>query len=341
MPVLLLAAAGAVVADSCKKTDVHTFPKPTPISFTVPPGFPQPVYDFQDNPLTEQGFALGKKLFHDHILSANLDVSCSSCHQQHAGYTTFDHDLGHGTNHQHTSRNVPGIFNMVWQQEFQWDGSVAHLADQPLTCMMAPEKMGEQVSTVVAKLDTSADYRRMFGAAFGDETITGDRIAKALTQFVASLVSAGAKYDLVKSGQASFNASEQNGYDLFQAKCSSCHAEPLFTDLSYRNVGLALDPYHLDFGRMRVTQNAADSLKFKVPSLRNVALTAYYTHDGRFEAISEMLDHYSGGVINGPTTDPLVRDQIPLTSLEKFYLQEFLFTLTDSAFVNDPRFDEP
>ena len=204
--------------------------------------------------LTEEGFALGNKLFHDHILSKNSDVTCSSCHQSHAGYTTFDHDLGHGTNHQHTARNVPVIFNMVWQKEFEWDGTTANLTDQPLACMTAPEKMGEQVNTVIQKLDTSATYKQMFGAAFGDESITGDRIAKALTQFVASLVSAGSKYDLVKKGLGTFNASEQSGYDLFQEKkCNNCHTEPLFTDLSYRNVGLDLDPFHLDFGRMRVT----------------------------------------------------------------------------------------
>ena len=337
----LLIASVSVIINSCKKTDIHFFGKPHSLGLTNPEGFPQPIYNFEGNPLTEEGFALGKKLFHDHILSKNLDVTCSSCHQQHAAYTTFDHDLGHGTNHQHTSRNVPVIFNMIWQSAFQWDGSVARLIDQPLTCLTAPEKMGEQVTAVIQKLDTSADYKRMFGAAFGDEGITGDRIAKALVQFVASLVSADSKYDRVKKGQATFNASEQSGYGLFQQKCASCHAEPLFTDLSYRNVGLALDPYHLDVGRMRVTGDHADSLKFKVPTLRNVALTAYYTHDGRFEAISQMLDHYSGGVIEGPTTDPLVKNQILLTDLEKFYLQEFLFALTDSVFVNDPRFDAP
>ncbi len=333
---------GPVIINACKKTDAHVFGKPHPISFIVPGGFPAPVYTFDSNPLTEEGFALGKKLFHDHLLSKNLDVTCSSCHQQHAGYTTFDHDLGHGTNHQHTARNVPGIFNMVWQKEFEWDGKTAHLTDQPLTCMTAPEKMGEDVNTVIQKLDTSANYRQMFGAAFGDEKITGDRIAKAITQFVASLVSAGSKYDSVKSGLADFNPSEQSGYELFVLKkCNTCHAEPLFTDLSYRNAGLDLDPFHHDFGRMRVTKDPGDSLKFKVPSLRNVHLTAYYTHDGRFEAISEMLDHYSGRVVDGPTTDPLLKNQIPLTALEKFYLEEFLNTLTDSLFVNNPRFDGP
>lgn len=339
---LLAGVAGWVVIDSCRKTDVHRYPAPHAVTFTVPDGFPAPVYGFDDNPLTEEGFALGKRLFHDPLLSSHLDVTCSSCHQQHAGYTTFSHDLGHGTNHQHTARNVPVIFNMVWQKDFEWDGRTPRLIDQPFACMTAPEKMDEQAGPVIARLDTAAGYHQMFGAAFGDDRITADRISKALVQFVASLVSAGSKYDLVKKGQATFNASEQAGYDLFQQKkCNVCHAEPLFTDLSFRNVGLELDDYHRDYGRMRVTHDPADSLKFKVPTLRNVEITGYYTHDGRFEAISEMLDHYSGGVVSGPTTDPLVANQIPLTDLEKFYLEEFLKTLTDSAFVNDPRFDAP
>ena len=336
---LLFIVAGSLVINACKKTDITRYPIPHPIAFIIPTGFPDPEYTFENNALTEEGFALGKRLFHESLLSKGTDVSCSSCHQQHAGYTTFDHDLGHGTNHQHTARNVPVIFNMVWQKAFEWDGRTAYLIDQPLICMTASEKMGEQVNTVIQKLDTAAGYKKMFGAAFGDDRITGERISKALTQFVASLVSAGSKYDKVKKGEQVFNTSEQNGYVLFQQKCAACHTEPLFTDLQYRNTGMALDPAHSDFGRMSVTGLREDSLKFKTPSLRNIALTGYFGHDGRFEAISEVLDHYSSGVINGPATDPLVKNQLVLSDLEKFYLQEFLFSLTDSSFVNDPRFD--
>jgi cytochrome c peroxidase len=329
----------AVLTNSCKKSTIDRRHPTTPITFAVPEGFPPPVYDFSANPLTEEGFALGRKLFHDHALSSHLDVTCSSCHQQHAAYTTFDHDLGHGTNHQHTSRNVPGIFNMVWHREFQWDGSVTGLEQQVLTCMTAPEKMGETVDGVVNKLSSDTAYRRLFSNAFGDDVITGDRIAKAITQFVAMIVSADSKYDRMKKGEYTFNASEQNGYQLFQTHCASCHAEPLFTDLSYRNNGLPMNPVHNDFGRMRVTGNSSDSLKFKVPSLRNVALTGYFAHDGRFPAFTQMIEHYSNGIEQSPTLDPSLKNGIPLTDLEKFYLQEFLFTLTDSSMVTDPRFE--
>src|SRR5207237_3560634 len=159
--ILLFAIGGAVVISSCRKSDVFRR-KPTSLSFTVPDGFHAPIFDFNSISLTEEGFALGRKLFHDNRLSANADVTCASCHKQHSAYTTFDHDLGHGTNHQHTRRNVPVIFNMVWQSEFEWDGRIKKLIDQPLACMTAPEKMGEQISSAAQKLSGDTSYRRMF-----------------------------------------------------------------------------------------------------------------------------------------------------------------------------------
>jgi cytochrome c peroxidase len=155
------------------------------------------------------------------------------------------------------------------------------------------------------------------------------------------IVSAGSKFDRVKAGQATFNASEQNGYEIFQSKCESCHKEPLFTDLSFRNNGMELNTVHNDFGRMEITGNKNDSLKFKVPSLRNIALSGYYTHDGRFSAFSAVLNHYSDGIVNSPTLDPALANKIPLTDLEKFYLQEFMFTLSDSTLINNPDFSKP
>ena len=337
--VIVMIIAASIITNSCRKSSFKRSHPTTPLTFTVPDGFPEPVYDFTANPITEEGFALGRKLFHDHILSKNLDVTCSSCHQQHAGYTTFDHDLGHGTNHQHTSRNVPVIFNMAWHNEFQWDGSVNSLEQQVITCMTAPEKMGEETGSIAAKLGADEEYRQLFADAFGSDEINEERISRAVTQFVLMIVSADSKYDRMKKGAYTFNASEQNGYELFKSKCASCHAAPLFTDLSYRNDGLPMNPTHNDYGRMRVTGSAADSLKFKVPTLRNIALTGYFGHDGRFPAFTQMIEHYSSGIEQGPTLDPSLQGSIPMTDLEKFYLQEFLFTLTDSALVTNPMFE--
>jgi cytochrome c peroxidase len=230
---------------------------------------------------------------------------------------------------------------MVWLKELHWDGGINNIEVQPLAPITAANEMAEDINNVINKLQQDADYKRMFREAFGDETVNSQRILLAITQFVGSLVSADSKYDRVKKGTASFTVEEQNGYTLFQAKCASCHVEPLFTDNSFRNVGLPVDPTINDFGRMRITNREEDSLKFKVPSLRNVELTFPYEHDGRFASITSVLDHYSDGVQDGPTVDPLVRNRIALSNFDKFYLLSFLKTLTDSTFIKDSRFAQP
>ncbi len=320
---------------ACKKSGVKHYPTPEIISFQIPEGFPLPNYSFHENPLTRQGVKLGKKLFYDNNLSLFNDVNCGSCHQQMAGFTQFDHDLGHGTNYQHTTRNPPGIFNMVWQQSYKWDGSVADLPSMVESCLTSPEKMGETYEGVIKKINASDNYKRLFGEAFGNDNISGNKIKDAISQFVATIVSSDAKYDRFIKGQAEFNESELQGYLLFQSKCASCHKEPLFTDHSFRNTGLVVNPFNIDYGRMDFTTQLTDSLKFKVPSLRNVAVTSYYTHDGRFHSITEMLNHYSDYIQKGPTLDPLLNNNIVLDNLEKFYLLEFLQTLTDNTMLNN------
>lgn len=338
---ILFVLLGTLAINSCRKSDVRKFPRPDAINFNIPEGFPQPVYQFENNPLTKQGIALGRKLFYESRLAAYGDVSCGSCHQQHAAFTQFDHDLGHGTNHQHTTRNNPVIFNTVWHTSMGWDGGIADLPSQIEACIVAPERMGETLNVVASKLANDSAYKRLTGEAFGDENLTGEKIQKALTQFVATIVSANSKYDKMKRGEAQFNASEQSGYELFKSKCASCHKEPLFTDFSFRNTGLEINPSHPDYGRMEVTGNSADSLKFKVPTLRNVGFSGYFAHDGRFLDFTQMIDHYGTGVVNGPTLDPLLQEPMTFTNLERFYLQEFLYTLDDSTLVSDPRFAEP
>jgi cytochrome c peroxidase len=201
--------------------------------------------------------------------------------------------------------------------------------------------MAEDISTVVGKLQQDEEYRRLFSSAFGSDEVTSQRMLLALTQFMAMMVSANSKYDKVKRGEATFNGNEQAGYEIFKVKCVSCHTEPLFTDLTYRNTGLPLNTFLRDKGRMGITNNSADSLKFKVPSLRNVFLTFPYGHDGRFSSIGQMLDHYNAGVQQGPTLDPSLRNGIPINFNERYYLVQFLGTLTDSAFINDKRFSQP
>ena len=327
--------AGTFVLDSCRK---HNFVRTTPIQFVNPPGFPQPTYNFSANPITEEGFQLGKKLFYDGKLSSTNNVDCGSCHQPVAAFTTFDHDRSHGVNGNHTLRNAPGIFNMAWYPYFNQDGSTNSLWKVYENHLSNPKEMGETVNNVLDKLQPDTSYKRMFRAAFGSETITAERMYKALDQFVVSLISANSKYDRVKQGQENFTVSEQSGYTIFQSKCAGCHGGSLFTDFTFRNTGLAVDPALNDYGRMRVTNNPSDSIKFRVPSLRNLEFTAYYLHDGRINFPRNVLKHYATGINHSPTLDPLLTNGISLTQSEEDHVIEFLRTLSDSTFLNNARF---
>lgn len=324
-----------VAVNGCKHERMH---RTTPLPFVVPPGFPQPAHNFQANPVSEEGFALGRKLFYDGRLSKDGHYSCESCHQKVAVFTTFEHDRSHGYANSHTLRNAPGLFNLAWLNEYNQDGSGASLQAISEAHITHPFEMGETMGGVVDKLKGDAEYKRLFQAAFGDEQVSSGRILNALSQFLVSMVSANSKYDKVKRGEASFTSFEQRGYDVFKAKCASCHTEPLFTDFSYRNIGLPVDAGLNDYGRMRVTGNRADSLKFRVPSLRNVALTSHYGHDGRFSMFATVLEHYRSGVVQGPTLDPALANGIALSSSEMNELVQFLHTLTDSSFLNNPRY---
>jgi len=335
--IALLLFVGVAMIAACNKSG-NDSAAARPLTFTIPEGFPPPVYTFQNNPLTEQGFELGKKLFYDGRLSRDGNFPCASCHQQFAAFANFDHNLSHGFNNQFTFRNAPALQNLAWGKEMHWDGGINNIEVQPLAPITAPNEMAEDVAVVIQKLQKDSLYPKMFRAAFGDETINSQRMLFAITQFVASLVSANSKYDKVKKGQAVYTDAEQKGYDIFQSKCTGCHQEPLLTDLSFRNTGLPLDPYLKDIGRMRITSKKEDSLKFKVPSLRNVMLTFPYGHDGRFASVRGMLDHYSDGVQVSANVDPLVKNKIPLSNVDKFYLIQFFYTLTDSTFLKDPRF---
>jgi len=332
---------GSFVVSAFKKTG-NDSGGPHPLKLIIPSGFPAPQYTFTGNPLTQEGFELGRKLFYDGRLSKDGNFPCASCHQQFAAFATYDHATSHGFNNQFTIRNAPGLFNLAWNKEMTWDGGITNIEIQPLMPIAAPNEMAETVNNILSKLRQDNEYKKMFKAAFGNETINSQRMLYAITQFVCSLVSADSKYDRVKKGLATFTQEQQNGYALFQTKkCTSCHPEPLFTDHSFRNVGLPVDPYLNDYGKMRITHNPQDSLKFKVPSLRNVALSFPYEHDGRFSSITSVLDHYSSTVQDGPTLDPLLKNKIPLTNTEKYYLVEFLKTLTDSTFIKDSRFSPP
>jgi len=312
-----------------------------PVQLALPQNWPPMVYDLSRNPLTEEGIALGRKLFHDPILSADSSTSCSSCHSSYTAFAHVDHKLSHGIHDSIGPRNAPALMNLGWNKSFMWDGAVNHLDMQPLAPINHPAEMAESTQHVVFKLENSRTYRRMFAEAFGDSMIFSDRMLKALAQFELSLVSCGSRYDRMKAGVELFTEQEQNGYLIFQAQCNACHKEPLFTTGGFANNGLPPDSLLRDGGRIRITHDPKDSLMFKIPTLRNVEYSFPYMHDGRFKTLREVLDHYDHGIAKSPTLAPELREGVPLSSDQRTDLVAFLLTLSDREFVMDPAHAHP
>lgn len=336
---LFLFATASLLIIAAAKNDGFGFYNPTALQLDIPKGWPKPAVNyFAKNKLTEQGFQLGKKLFYDSRLSSDKEVSCASCHQPFGAFATFDHDLSHGVNNSFTTRNAPALMNLAWMTRFHWDGGINHLEVQPLSPLTAPNEMGQTLDSVLIMLKGDTAYRRMFKAAFGDASINSQRMLRALAQFTGSLVSANSKYDRVMNGLDTFSNFEKNGYRHFKNNCASCHKEPLFTDNSFRNNGLPLNRFN-DAGRQKITGLGSDSLKFKVPSLRNIQLTFPYMHDGSIFSVPQVIDHYISKInIHQPGLDSVLRKPIILTKLQKNELTYFLYTLTDTAFTKNKRF---
>lgn len=311
------------------------------IALKIPKGFPKPNYSFKENKITPDGFLLGRKLFYDPILSKDYFLSCGTCHQQIAAFAHIDHKLSHGVFGKIGIRNVPAIQNLIWKDEFMLDGGINHMDLQPLAPITGETEMGEELSHVLFKLQKDSIYPSLFKKAFGDTSITTERLFKSLSQFVGLMISSNSKYDQVKNGKAYFTTEEQTGYKIFKLKCENCHKEPLFTDNSYQNIGLKVDPTIKDYGRYRITKNPLDSMKFKVPSLRNVEMTYPYMHDGRFNSLEQILMYYAEGKYSGSNIDPSLKKSIGLTKTEQEYLIAFLKTLTDKSFLTDRRFIDP
>jgi cytochrome c peroxidase len=309
--------------------------KTTPMPFVVPEGWAKPTYDFSKNPLTKQGFELGRQLFYDPILSRDNTISCASCHLQATGFTHVDHELSHGIDGKIGTRNSMTIMNLAWSKHFMWDGAVNHLDMQPLGPLSNFVEMDENLDNVVKKLNNSTKYKRLFYNTFDDSLATGQRMLLAFSQFILQLNSYNSKYDkyIRKETGGEFNTPEINGLQLFRTHCASCHAEPLFTNQNFEKNGLQIDTTLNDFGRMTLTHKREDSLKFKVPTLRNVQFSFPYMHDGRFKKLRDVVNHYA-------TSDKLAKP-MALNSNEKTDIIAFLLTLTDNEFLFDKRFGFP
>jgi cytochrome c peroxidase len=302
----------------------------------IPKHFPTPYFDFKKEPLTEAKIQLGRALFYDALLSSDNSISCASCHSPYNAFAHTDHDISHGINDSIGFRNAPALFNLAWKKTFMWDGAIIHLDMQALAPISDPREMNETIENVVEKLNSSPIYSRLFFAAFGDSIATGARTLKALSQFQLTLISTKSKYDKVKQKQSEFTRQEANGYALFQKNCNFCHTEPLFTSNAFANNGLPVDESLNDYGKYRITKKSSDSLLFKIPTLRNLSYTFPYSHDGRFDKIRQMLDHYTSGIQTTRTLSKELINGIQLSSNEKTDLIAFLLTLNDSSFVFDP-----
>lgn len=314
-----------------------------PITLSYPASWPKPVYDFSASPLYRSKIELGRKLFYDPLLSADSTISCSSCHLNYTAFTHVDHALSHGIRDSIGTRNSPVLINLAWSKVFMWDGAVNHLDVQALAPISHPAEMGENITIVLKKLERSKDYPSLFRRAFGSLGITGERLLKALAQFQLTLVSMNSKYDQVmrKEKGAVFTEQEQRGYDLFKKHCAACHTEPLFTNGEFINNGLKPDPFLADPGRMKISLDTKDSLRFKVPTLRNIEFSYPYMHDGRFQSLNQVMNHYINGIYASPTLDPRLSNGVALTSNDKVDVIAFLLTLTDKTFLFNPDFAYP
>ena len=308
------------------------------IKFIQPKGFPKPLYDFNKNKITEAGFKLGRKLFYDPILSKDSSTSCNSCHLQFTAFTHVDHAFSHGIGGQTGTRNSPTLQNLAWQKFFMWDGGVTNLEMQPINPIESPIEMGNTMKVVVNKLNHSAYYKHKFYEAFGDSIVSGQHVLKALSQFLVMLESYNSKYDKVKSGEEKFTINEESGFQIFKKNCASCHTGNLFTDGAFHNTGLHYDTELKDIGRMKITHDKNDSLKFKTPTLRNIAVSYPYMHDGRFKKLEQVIDFYTEDKSKNNSIDKHLKRRIILSAQEKKDLISFLQTLTDKEFLFDLRF---
>ena len=341
---------------SCRKEKVGFEASPYPLN--IPSHFPDMIIP-DDNPLTIEGVELGRFLFYEKRLSGDNTMNCATCHMPENGFSD-PNQFSVGIDGVAGTRQSMALVNLGWENFFFWDGRKTKLEDQILEPVPNPIEMHQSWKDAVSKLNADVNYRNRFFRAFNEEGIDSIKVAKAIAQFLRTLISAESKYDVMYKfeNNMTLNSSEQSilqtidneewaGYDLFKslngADCFHCHNGPLMQVKKFSNNGL--DAAFSDLGRGVITGNGNDNGKFKVPTLRNIAFTAPYMHDGRFATLDEVIEHYSSGISHSTTIDPLIefasQGGVQLDSQEKYLLKKFLNTLTDYNFINNPKFKDP
>lgn len=364
---LVAAAAGvaAVVVGYAGLSGAHS-PGPTALEdFEAPFVFGR----FQvpeDNPLTREGVELGRRLFYDPLLSGTNEISCSTCHLQRLAFTDGKR-LATGVSGRPLRFNSMSLANLMWgPQRFFWDGRAESLEAQVLIPIQHPDEMDQDLDELLSELAADSVYRRLFDVAYG--RITPTSIAAALASFQRTLISANSRYDRFLRGEATLTEQEELGRKLFMAhpdvqarrrgaNCVDCHSQFLTSGFSARFDGFlnnGLDPEErLAPGLAEMTGRPEHRGRFKVPTLRNIALTAPYMHDGRFSTLEEVLDHYNEGIYVSSTLSPLILEasnadtlasgwvSLDLDEEEQAAVIAFLHTLTDESFITDERFSDP
>lgn len=310
-----------------------------------------------DNPLTVEKVRLGRMLFYDSLLSRDNTVSCATCHVQSDGFSDINR-FSEGVNGGIGGRQAMAIFNMAYHSnQFFWDGRANLLRDQSLLPIQDHLEMDETLPNIVVKLMSDTMYTNQFIRAFGTDKINSTKVSLALENFMMSIISEDSKYDKYLAGKGVLTASEERGRTLFfgeyneffpsvsGADCAHCHAGNNFENDLYMNNGLDTDNEFSDYGREKATGDINDRAKFKVTSLRNIAVTPPYMHDGRFNTLEEVVDHYNGEVENSSTVNPALLGTtttgLMLDAQEKQDLVNFLKTLTDETFLNNPEYKSP
>jgi cytochrome c peroxidase len=325
-----------------------------PYKVSVPAYFPE-MPTSGSNHLTRKGVSLGRFLFYDPILSKDSNLSCASCHKQAAAFSDAPNAFSTGSAGALQKRNTPAIFNLAWYPALFWDGRAGSIELQVFQPVRHHDEMNLEWTLAAQRIKRSKFYLDRFFEAFGERQIDSSLIANAIAQFERTIISCSSKYDRVLQRKAVFTKEEADGFvlvnDMVKAGCLHCHttdADPLGTTSEFSNNGLdpVLDPAkYKDIGRGGVTSNVGDNGKFRIPSLRNIALTPPYMHDGRFKTLDEVIDFYSERVNPCVNIDSKMefarRGGAHLTADQKRQIIAFLHTLTDSALITDKKYSNP
>lgn len=352
---LLVVAMGIGAAAS--NEDAEYIVPTGPYQLVYPKNFGNKITIPVDNPTTKEGVYLGRILFYETRLSSDNTISCATCHQQKLAFTDGK-QFSIGVDNVPTERNSMSLANLLWVTNFFWDGRAKGLEEQANGPLTNPHEMGNAVNEAIKKLEKTKEYPRLFNLVFGTNEITSDRIQKAISQFERTLISSDSKYDQYLNGTYTPSKEEQNGMDLFMtspnpeknirgADCTHCHGTPKMYKELFHNNGLDIEPK--DIGRKKITGLAIDNGRFRVATLRNIELTAPYMHDGRFNTLEEVVDHYNEHLEQSNTLSAFLQDRsndingknLALTVKEKKDLVLFLKMLTDYTFINNPEFSDP